>query len=65
MPAASEVPVMGSRRRFTPEYRRDVACLVLDTGSTIASAARVLGALQSWVWVEASRPPAMRSIRSW
>ena len=22
-------------------------------------------ALQSWVWVEASRPPAMRSIRSW
>ena len=21
-------------------------------------------ALQSWVWVEASRPPAMRSIRS-
>ena len=22
------------------------------------------GALQSWVWVEASRPPAMRSIRS-
>jgi len=25
---------MGSRRRFTPEYRRDVASLVLDTGST-------------------------------
>ena len=22
-------------------------------------------ALQSWVWVEASRPSAMRSIRSW
>ena len=22
-------------------------------------------ALQSWVWVEVSRPPAMRSIRSW
>ena len=25
----------------------------------------VKAALQSWVWVEASRPPAMRSIRSW
>ena len=23
---------MGTRRRFTPEYRRDVASLVLDTG---------------------------------
>ena len=31
---------MGTRRRFTPEYRRDVAGLVLDTGSTIASVAR-------------------------
>jgi transposase len=30
---------MGTRRRFTPEYRRDVAGLVLDTGSTIASVA--------------------------
>ena len=36
----SEVPVMGSRRRLTPEYRRDVAPLVLDTGSTIASVAQ-------------------------
>lgn len=34
VPAESEVPVMGARRRFTPEYRRDVATLVLDTGST-------------------------------
>ena len=34
---------MGTRRRFTPEYRRDVATLVLDTGSTIASVARDLG----------------------
>lgn len=32
MLAESEVPVMGARRRFTPEYRRDVAALVLDTG---------------------------------
>ena len=30
----SEVPVMGTRRRLIPEYRRDVASLVLDTGST-------------------------------
>ena len=29
---------MATRRRLTPEYRRDVASLVLDTGSTIASA---------------------------
>ena len=34
VPAESEVPVMGTRRRLTPEYRRDVASLVLDTGST-------------------------------
>ena len=26
---------------------------------------RTLAALQSWVWVEVSSPPAMRSIRSW
>lgn len=40
VPAASEVPVMGARRRLTPEYRRDVACLVLDSGSLIVSVAR-------------------------
>lgn len=40
MPAASEVPVTGTRRRLTPEFRRDVAGLVLDTGSMIASVAR-------------------------
>ena len=34
---------MGTRRRFTPEYRRDVAALVLDSGSSIASVARDLG----------------------
>ena len=38
VPAASEAPVMATRRRLTPEYRRDVASLVLDTGSSIASA---------------------------
>ena len=31
---------MGTRRRLTPEYRRDVASLVLDTGSLIGSVAR-------------------------
>ena len=47
MPEASEVPVMVFRRRFTPEYRRVVASLVLDTGASIASVARDLGALHS------------------
>ncbi len=32
VPAASEVPVRGSRRRLTPECCRDVASLVLDWG---------------------------------
>ena len=40
---------MGSRRRFTPEYRRDVVSLVLDTGLTIASVARDLGLGESVV----------------
>ena len=40
VPAEREVPVMGTRRRLTPEYRRDVASAVLDTGSTITSVAR-------------------------
>ena len=48
---------MGSRRRFTPEYRRDVASLVLDTGSTIASVAREVGLGESVVgrWVKLER----------
>ena len=48
---------MGTRRRFTPEYRRDVACLVLDTGSSIASVARDLGLGESVVgrWVKLER----------
>ena len=40
VPAVGEVPVMGSCRRLTPRYCRDVASLALDTGSTIASVAR-------------------------
>ena len=62
VPAASEVPVMGTRRRFTPEYRRDVACLVLDTGSTIASVARDVGLGETvvgrWVTLERERRQA-------
>ncbi len=48
---------MGTRRRFTPEYRRDVASLVLDTGSTIASVARDVGLGESVVgrWVKLER----------
>ena len=53
---------MGTRRRFTPEYRRDVASLVLDTGSSIASVARDLGLGESvvgrWVTLERERRQA-------
>ena len=56
---------MGSRRRFTPEYRRDVASLVLDTGSTIASVAREVGLGESvvgrWVKLERERRQARRA----
>ena len=58
---------MGTRRRFTPEYRRDVACLVLDTGSTIASVARDLGLGESvvgrWVTLKRVRRQAVREGR--
>ena len=58
---------MGTRRRFTPEYRRDVACLVLDTGSSIASVARDLGLGESvvgrWVTLECERRQAVREGR--
>ena len=48
---------MRTRRRLTPEYRRDVASLVLDTGSSIASVARDLGLGESVVgrWVKLER----------
>ena len=48
---------MGSRRRLTPEYRRDGACRVLDTGSSIASVARDVGLGESVVgrWVKIAR----------
>ena len=58
---------MGSRRRFTPEYRRDVASLVLDSGSSIASVARDLGLGESvvgrWVKIERERRQAVREGR--
>ena len=53
---------MGTCRRLTPEYRRDVAGLVLDTGSMIASVARDLGLGESvagrWVKLERERRQA-------
>ena len=58
---------MGTRRRFTPEYRRDVASLVLDTGSSIASVARDVGLGESvvgrWVKLERERRDAAREGR--
>ena len=58
---------MGTRRRFTPEYRRDVASLVLDTGSTITSVSRDLGLSESvvgrWVKLERERRQAVREGR--
>lgn len=48
---------MGTRRRYTPECRRDVATLVLDTGSLIASVIRDLGLGEMVVgrWVKLER----------
>lgn len=33
---------MTKRRKFTPEFRRDAAIQVIDTGASIAEVARVL-----------------------
>ena len=53
---------MGTRRCFTPDYRRDVATLVLDSGSSIASVARDLGLVETvvgrWVIIERERRKA-------
>jgi len=60
------------RRRFTPEFKREAACLVLDQGYSHAEAARSLGFVESVLrrWVgglisfsksaAASRRPAKR-----
>jgi transposase len=54
---------MGKHRRFTPEYRREAARLVIESGRPIAQVARELGLgaqlLSRWVLVErASDEPA-------
>lgn len=52
---------MGQRRRYTEEYRRDAASLVLDTGQTIRAVAQQLDLgeqlLGSWVKKNASGAP--------
>ena len=61
------MPVMGTRRRFTPEYRRDAPSLVLDTGLTVASVARDAGLGESvvgrWVKIERERRQAAQQGR--
>ena len=58
---------MGTRRRLMPECRRDLAGLVLDTGSMIASAARDCGLGESvvgrWVTLERDRDQAVEQGR--
>lgn len=55
------------RRRLTPEHRRDVASLVLDTGSSIASVARDLvldeTVVGRWVKIERERRQAAQQGR--
>jgi transposase len=47
------------RKSYTPEYRRDAAHLVIDTGRPIATVAREIGVgeqlLGRWVAIERSR----------
>ena len=58
---------MGTRRRLTPEYRRDVASLMLDTGALIASVAQDWGLGETvvglWVKLERERRQAVREGR--
>ena len=62
VPAEREVPVMGTRHRFTPDYHRNVATLVLDSGSSIASMTRDLGlgetVVGQWIKIERERRQA-------
>lgn len=53
----SELPVTGTHRCFASEYRRDLVCLVLDWGSSIASVAWDLGLGDSVVgrWAKLER----------
>lgn len=47
------------RRTFTPEYRREAATLVIDTGRSIAAVAKEIGvgeqSLGTWVKAEKQR----------
>ena len=49
------------RRKFTSEYRREAACLVIDTGRTIAEVAREISVgealLGRWVGQERANIP--------
>ena len=49
-----------SRRRFTPEYRREAARLVLDTGRSITEVAREIGLVAQTLnrWVAEERAAA-------
>ncbi len=61
---------MGAKRKsYTPNYRREAAHLVIDTGRTIAEVARDIGVgealLGRWVAIERSRmddPPAAMDV---
>ena len=64
--SGEDVFMSGSRRRFTPAYRREAAHLVIDTGRTIAVVARDIGVgeqlLGRWVGIERARlvdPPGV------
>jgi transposase len=52
--------LMGAtRKKYTPQYRKDAAHLVIDTGRTIAEVAREIGVgeqlLGRWVAIERAR----------
>lgn len=54
---------IGQRRRFTEEYRRDAASIVIDTGQTIKAVADQLGLgeqlLRKWIAKERARRAAV------
>lgn len=57
----------GQRRRFTEEYRRDAASIVIDTGQTITAVAGQLGlgeqSLGKWVAKERACRDAVQSVQ--
>jgi transposase len=48
------------RRKFTPDYRREAARLVIDTGRTVAEVAREIGVVEQTLgrWVAAEKRAA-------